>query len=156
MISLASRSIKRLKRSIKRLKRTSTFGLFRRNHFVLDRRFIFISSTLYYFIYFQATEFYISTTFIHIAIGMAFVQKMGYCMLASPKFSIYVIIGIASTSLPSNTNAPIWSMSIEIHGKFLLGRLLLSRALGLWFVPDPRLPDTYESKIAKISNFWTF
>ncbi len=32
----------------------------------------------------------------------------------------------ASTSLPSNTNAPIWSMSIEIHGKFLLGRLLLS------------------------------
>ncbi len=32
----------------------------------------------------------------------------------------------ASTSLPSNTNAPIWSMSIEIYGKFLLGRLLLS------------------------------
>ncbi len=32
---------------------------------------------------------------------------------------------IASTSLPTNTNAPIWSMSIEIHGKFLLGRLLL-------------------------------
>ncbi len=28
-----------------------------------------------------------------------------------------------STSLPSNTNAPIWSMSIEMHGKFLLGRL---------------------------------
>ncbi len=34
-----------------------------------------------------------------------------------------------STSLPSNTNAPIWSMSIEIHGKFLLGRLLLSYRL---------------------------
>ena len=34
--------------------------------------------------------------------------------------------GCASTSLPSNTNAPIWSMSIEIHIKFLLGRLLLS------------------------------
>ena len=34
----------------------------------------------------------------------------------------------ASTSLPSNINAPIWSMSIEIHGKFLLGRLLLSIA----------------------------
>ena len=33
---------------------------------------------------------------------------------------------VASTSLPSNTNAPIWSLSIEIHGKFLLGRLLLS------------------------------
>ncbi len=32
----------------------------------------------------------------------------------------------ASTSIPSNTNAPVWSMSIEIHGKFLLGRLLLS------------------------------
>ncbi len=32
----------------------------------------------------------------------------------------------ASTSLPSNTNAPIWIMSIEMHGKFLLGRLLLS------------------------------
>ncbi len=32
----------------------------------------------------------------------------------------------ASTSLPSNTNAPIWGMSIEIHGKLLLGRLLLS------------------------------
>ncbi len=26
----------------------------------------------------------------------------------------------ASTSLPSNTNAPIWSMSIEIHAKCLL------------------------------------
>ncbi len=32
-----------------------------------------------------------------------------------------------STSLPSNTNAPIWSISIEIHGKFLLGRLLFSQ-----------------------------
>ncbi len=31
-----------------------------------------------------------------------------------------------STSLPSNSNAPIWSISIEIHQKFLLGRLLLS------------------------------
>ena len=30
-----------------------------------------------------------------------------------------------STSLPSNSNAPIWSISIEMHGKFLLGRLLL-------------------------------
>ncbi len=41
---------------------------------------------------------------------------------------LIIVIGstIASTSLPSNTNAPIWSMSIEIHGKFLLGRLLLS------------------------------
>ena len=35
-------------------------------------------------------------------------------------------IFFASTSLPSNTNAPIWSMSIELHGKFLLGRLLRS------------------------------
>ncbi len=34
-----------------------------------------------------------------------------------------------STSLPSNTNAPIWSMSIELHGKFLLGRLLLSKGI---------------------------
>ena len=34
-----------------------------------------------------------------------------------------------STSLSSNTNAPIWSFSIEIHGKFLPGRLLLSRFL---------------------------
>ncbi len=36
----------------------------------------------------------------------------------------------ASTSLPSNTNAPIWSMSIELHEKSLLGRLLLSYGLG--------------------------
>ncbi len=35
----------------------------------------------------------------------------------------------ASTSLPSNTNAPIWSMSIEMHGKFLLGRLFLSDSM---------------------------
>ncbi len=32
----------------------------------------------------------------------------------------------ASTSLPTNSNAPIWSMHIEIHRKFLLGRLHLS------------------------------
>ena len=32
----------------------------------------------------------------------------------------------ASASLPTNTNAPIQSMSIEIHRKFLLGRLVLS------------------------------
>ncbi len=36
------------------------------------------------------------------------------------------VLTFDSTSLPSNTNAPIWSMSIEIHGKFLLGRLFLS------------------------------
>ena len=33
---------------------------------------------------------------------------------------------VASNSLPTNTNAPIWSLSIEIHWKFLLGALLLS------------------------------
>ncbi len=32
----------------------------------------------------------------------------------------------ASTSLPTNDNAPIWSMPIGIHRNFLLGRLLLS------------------------------
>ena len=32
----------------------------------------------------------------------------------------------ASTSLPTNDNAPIWNMPIEIYGTFLLGRVLLS------------------------------
>ncbi len=40
----------------------------------------------------------------------------------------------ASTSLPSNTNAPMWSPSIEIHGKFLLGRLLLSIYCWCFFI----------------------
>ncbi len=55
----------------------------------------------------------------------------------------------ASTSLPrpSNTNAPIWSTYIEIHRKFLLGRLLFSKGARqgqleqtwlryLWAYPD--------------------
>ena len=46
-----------------------------------------------------------------------------------------------STSLPSNSNAPIWSMSIEIHGKFLLGRLLLSSRK---FQYDAALKLSYE------------
>ncbi len=48
------------------------------------------------------------------------------CELYDFQVVYHVIFNIASTSLPSNTNAPIWSMSIAIHGKFLLGRLLLS------------------------------
>ena len=47
-----------------------------------------------------------------------FVDKPYYCSKALQCLS-------ASTSLPSNTNAPIWSMPIEIHGEFLLERLLL-------------------------------
>ncbi len=41
----------------------------------------------------------------------------------------YWVFPNASTRIPSNTNAPIWSMYIEIHGQFLLGRLLLSVGL---------------------------
>ena len=55
-----------------------------------------------------------------------FTLGKGSRKLSVGKCSEKIITNAASTSLPTNDNAPIWSMPIEIHRKFLLGRLLLS------------------------------